>query len=179
MSATALLFFIGVKVLPKMKNLISQNQEFLFLFAIGWGFGCAALFEGIGFSLEIGALIGGVALATLPLTQEISARLKPLRDFFVVVFFISIGARLTFGSLGNEFKLIFYSLLIVIILKPLVVLVVLGLKGYTKQTSFKTAVSLGQISEFSLVLILLGNISWGNTSLDGQRFDSCSINIHS
>jgi Kef-type K+ transport system membrane component KefB len=151
------LFIIGGWILPKLHKFIAGSQEFLFLFAIGWGFGCAALFEGIGFSLEIGALLGGIALASLPFAQEISARLRPLRDFFVVVFFISLGSRISFGSLGSDVRLIIASILVVVILKPLVVMVVMGIMGYTKQTSFKTAASLGQISEFSLVLVFLGN----------------------
>lgn len=157
--ATVLLFIVGNFVLPKLSKFIAGSQEFLFLFAIGWGFGAAALFEGIGFSLEIGALLGGVALASLPFTQEISSRLRPLRDFFIVVFFISLGSRLTFSTIGSELKLLIISALIVVILKPMVVLITMGIMRYKKQTSFKTAISLGQISEFSLVLILLGNAS--------------------
>lgn len=151
------LFLIGNYVLPKMAKFIAGSQEFLFLFAIGWGFGAAALFQGIGFSLEIGALLGGVALASLPFTQEISSRLRPLRDFFIVVFFISLGSRLTFSTIGSEVKLIVISIIIVALLKPFIVLATMGIMRYTKQTSFKTALSLGQVSEFSLVLILLGN----------------------
>lgn len=154
---TVPLFLIGIFVLPRVSKFISSSQEFLFLFAIGWGFGAAALFQAVGFSLEIGALLGGVALASLPFTQEISARLRPLRDFFIIVFFISLGARLTFSSIGSELKLIIFSGIVVILLKPLVVMITMGIMKYTRQTSFKTAISLGQISEFSLVLILLGN----------------------
>lgn len=159
--ATVPLFLIGGYVLPipKVSKFIASSQEFLFLFAIGWGFGAAALFQGIGFSLEIGALLSGVALASLPFTQEISARLRPLRDFFIVVFFISLGSRLTFSTIGSELKLLIISGLIVILLKPLVVFITMSVMRYKKQTSFKTAISLGQVSEFSLVLILLGNAS--------------------
>jgi len=159
LAATAALFIVGTKILPKLQNFIAGSQETLFLFAIGWGFGCAALFQGIGFSLEVGALMGGIALASLPYTQEISSRLRPLRDFFIVLFFISLGSLITFGSIGSDLRLIIVSLIIVVILKPLIVLVTMGFMGYTKQTSFKTAISLGQISEFSLVLFLLGRSS--------------------
>jgi Kef-type K+ transport system membrane component KefB len=146
------LLFIGARVLPRMHKLIAGSQEFLFLFALGWGFGIAALFEIAGFSLEIGALFAGVSLATLPYAQEISARLRPLRDFFVVVFFINLGAELSFSNLGSVIPLVAVSLLIVLFFKPWTVLLSMGLLGYTKRTSFKTAVSLAQISEFSLVL---------------------------
>ncbi len=146
------IFVIGNKVLPKMHNLIAGSQEFLFLFAIGWGFGCAALFQAVGFSIEIGALLAGISLAGLPYTQEISSRLRPLRDFFVVVFFINLGAQLSFSNLLVTLPVVIISTLIVIIVKPVVVMITMGMLGYTKRTSFKVAITLGQISEFSLVL---------------------------
>lgn len=151
------MFLIGTYLLPRLHKLIAGSQEFLFLFAIGWGFGGAALFEHIGFSLEIGALLAGVALAGLPYTQEISARLRPLRDFFIIVFFISLGARLAFNNIALLLPVIVISSFVVIILKPLIVFVIMGLMGYTKRTSFKTAITMAQVSEFSLVFVILGN----------------------
>ena len=159
------LIIIGTKVLPKLRKLIAGSQEFLFLFSIGWGFGSAALFEVAGFSIEIGALFAGVSLATLPYAQEISARLRPLRDFFVVVFFINLGATLSFANFTSIIPLVLASLFVVIIVKPWSVLLSMGLLGYTKRTSFKTAVSLAQISEFSLVLSALA-LSDGKISQD-------------
>ncbi len=151
------LMLIGNHVLPRLHKLIAGSPEFLFLFAIGWGFGSAALFEVVGFSLEIGALAAGIALASLPYTQEISARLRPLRDFFIVVFFISLGTRLNIDSISAMMPLILVSCFIVIVVKPLVVLAVMGGMGYTKRTSFKTAIALGQVSEFSLIFMILGS----------------------
>lgn len=153
----ALILFVGNIILARLNKFIAGSTEFLFLFAVGWGFGCAALFESIGFSLEIGALLGGVALAALPFATEISARLRPLRDFFVVLFFITLGTRLNFSNLGTEIPLLVIAGLIVVVVKPLLVMLLMGGAGYTKQTSFKTSISLGQVSEFSLILILLGN----------------------
>lgn len=149
------MFLIGSLVLPKLHKLIAGSQEFLFLFAIGWGFGSAALFEVAGFSLEVGALVAGVSLASLPYAQEISSRLRPLRDFFIVVFFINLGAGLSFSSVSNTIPLIVASLLVATIFKPWTILMIMGFLGYTKSTSFKTASSLAQISEFSLVLSAL------------------------
>jgi Kef-type K+ transport system membrane component KefB len=151
------MFFVGLVVLPKLQHLIAGSQESLFLFAIGWGFGAAALFDKAGFSLEIGALLAGVSLASLPYTQEMSARLRPLRDFFLVVFFIALGTQISFHSLQPLLPIIIFGSLIVVFFKPLVVLISMGLLGYTKRTSFKTAITTGQISEFSLVLIILAN----------------------
>lgn len=150
------LMLIGRLILPRFHNLIAGSQEFLFLFAIGWGFGSAALFEYVGFSLEIGALAAGIALAALPYAQEVSSRLRPLRDFFIVVFFIALGTRIDVTNFGGHLPLILASCLVVIIIKPLIVMSVMGLLGYTKRASFKTAIALGQISEFSLIFVILG-----------------------
>jgi Kef-type K+ transport system membrane component KefB len=151
------LFYIGNEILPHLHKLIAGSQEFLFLFGIGWGFGAAALFAQAGFSIEVGALLAGVSLASLPYAQEMSARLRPLRDFFIIVFFISLGTRLGFGSIGHLIPLIIFGSLLAIIFKPLIVMTIMGVLGYTKRTSFKTAVTTSQVSEFSLVLILLAN----------------------
>lgn len=150
------IYLISYFVLPRMNKIIAGSQEFLFLFAIGWGFGAAALFEYFGFSLEVGALFAGVALASLPYAQEIASRLRPLRDFFVVVFFIVLGTRLSFANALGLLLPTAIFLLIVILVKPFIVMATMGILGYTKNTSFKAAGSLAQISEFSLVFILLG-----------------------
>ncbi len=151
-----LIYAISYKLLSQYRKVIAGNQEFLFLFAMAWGLGAAALFSKIGLSSEIGALLAGICLAPLPYAQEIGARLRPLRDFFLIVFFISLGANLTFSSLSSHFGLIVVALLIAVILKPIISMAVMGWLGYTKRTSFKASVSLAQVSEFSIVLILLG-----------------------
>ena len=149
------LMVISGFILPKVSKFIASSQEYLFLFALAWGFGIATLFDVVGFSIEVGALFAGVSLASLPYAQEVAARLKPLRDFFVVVFFIALGEGLQLTNLGSALwpALIFSA--VVIVLKPLVIIMSMGLLGYTKRTSFKTAVALGQVSEFSLVFIVL------------------------
>jgi Kef-type K+ transport system membrane component KefB/voltage-gated potassium channel Kch len=150
-----LIYAISFKILPKFHHLIADSQEFLFLFAIAWGLGSAALFGKIGLSTEIGALLAGICLAPLPSAPEIGARLRPLRDFFLIVFFIALGSNLTLSSIGSHLGLIIVGVLIASILKPLVAMSVLGFLGYTKRTSFKAAISLAQVSEFSIVLILI------------------------
>jgi hypothetical protein len=149
------LFLIGNLILPKINKIIAGSQEFLFLFAIGWGFGAAALFEHFGFSIEVGALFAGVALANLPYAQEIASRLRPLRDFFVVVFFIALGTQLDFNNFGALWMPVLVFCGIVILIKPLITMGIMGILGYTKNTSFKTSASIAQISEFSLVLVIL------------------------
>jgi Kef-type K+ transport system membrane component KefB/Trk K+ transport system NAD-binding subunit len=151
-----LIYWVSNKLMPQFHKLISDSQEFLFLFAIAWGLGSAALFQKIGLSSEIGALLAGICLATQPYAQEIAARLRPLRDFFVIVFFIALGANLNLHHIGSNFLLIVVSALVVIVAKPMVSMAVMGFLGYTKRTNFKASVALAQVSEFSIVLVLLG-----------------------
>ncbi|HSX27608.1 MAG TPA: cation:proton antiporter [Patescibacteria group bacterium] len=144
-------------VLPSLKGIIAGSQEFLFIFAIAWSLGLATLFDRLGFSLEIGALLAGVTLASQPYAQEISSRLKPLRDFFIVLFFISLGSHLQLQNLSAVLpKAILFSG-IVLIANPLIVMSVMGLSGYTKKSSFKVGIAGAQISEFSFILLLLAN----------------------
>lgn len=147
--------FFGLKVLPRVSRYMASTQELLFLFAISWGFGVATIFELAGFSIEVGALFGGVALASSPYVQEIASRLKPLRDFFIVLFFISLGQSMNVTSLQSSIVPAIVLSIVVLVGKPLVVTSALGLLGYTKRVSFKTGINVSQISEFSIVLVVL------------------------
>ena len=142
-------------VLPRLNNLIAKSQEFLFLFAIGWGLGIATLFNKAGFSLEIGALLAGVTLASQSYAQEIASRLKPLRDFFIVLFFISLGSHLELTSVMHVLPTAVLFSLLVLFGNPLIVMTIMGISGYTKKTSFKAGITGAQISEFSFIMLLL------------------------
>jgi len=151
----AILAIFSMKILPSINKLIAGSQEFLFLFALGWGLGVASAFEVAGFSIEVGALFAGIALAPLPYAQEVGAKLRPIRDFFIVLFFISLGAQLDLVGFSSQIVPIVVLSLAIIIAKPLIIMTVLGFLGYTKNTSLKAGLTMGQISEFSLILIIL------------------------
>lgn len=163
------LLVVRIVILPRLNSIIAKSQEFLFLFAIGWGMGIAAIFSKAGFSLEIGALIAGVMLASLPYATEISSRLKPLRDFFIVIFFVSLGSTLILSDVLDVLPKALLLSAVVLVANPLIVMSVMGIAGYTKKTSFKAGLTGAQISEFSLILLLLasslGQISEGITAL--------------
>jgi Trk K+ transport system NAD-binding subunit len=144
-------------ILPRLNRFIANSQEFLFLFAIGWGLGIATLFSWAGFSLETGALMAGVTLASLPYAQEIGSRLKPLRDFFIILFFISLGSHLILSDVMAILPRALMLSALVLVGNPIVVMIIMGLSGYTKKTSFKTGIAGAQVSEFSFILLLLAN----------------------
>lgn len=151
------LVLMGAKVLPWAIRHLARSQELLFIFALAWGFGIASLINAIGFSVEIGALFAGVALAHLPYVHQIGARLKPLRDFFIILFFISLGDSLSLSNLGSALVPALIMSGVVLLIKPLAVMTSLGLLGYTQRTSFKTGINLSQISEFSIIMIVLAH----------------------
>jgi Kef-type K+ transport system membrane component KefB len=164
----AFLVIMSNVLLPRITRFVASSQEMLFLFAIAWGFGVASFFEVAGFSIEIGALFAGVALAGLPYAQEIEARLKPLRDFFVVLFFIVLGKSLTLDNLSVAIIPALILSAVVIILKPATIIATLGMMGYSKRVSFMAGIHLSQISEFSIVLAVLA----ANTGLVGKELST-------
>ena len=154
-ATAAVLALFGAKILPKFAKFIASSQELLFIFALAWGFGIASLVNAIGFSVEIGALFAGVTLAHLPYVHQIGAKLKPLRDFFIILFFISLGESLELQNLSAAIIPALIFSVVTLIVKPIVVMVSLGLLRYTKRTSFMTGINLSQISEFSIILVVL------------------------
>jgi len=147
---------IALYILPRFTSFFAKSQEFLFIFAIAWGLGLASLFKYIGFSLEAGALIAGVILSMTPYSFEISSKLRPLRDFFIISFFILLGSQMVFGDITNMiYPAIIFSTFI-LIGNPLIVMILMGTFGYSKNTGFMSGLTVAQISEFSLILIALG-----------------------
>jgi Kef-type K+ transport system membrane component KefB len=127
-------------------------QEFIFLLAIGWclGFANAANFAGL--SYEIGGFIAGVSLATSPISQYISQALKPLRDFFLVLFFFTVGAGIDIALLMTVFPATVLLALALVAVKPGTFALVLKWQGEPMETSWEVGYRLGQASEFSLLL---------------------------
>ncbi|MEM9623395.1 MAG: cation:proton antiporter [Pseudomonadota bacterium] len=149
----SLFAYLGVRFL--LLRLISKYdafQEYIFLIAIGWCLGIAQLASVIGLSLEIGAFIAGVSLATSPIAQYIAESLRPLRDFFLVLFFFSVGAALQIDLLGEIWFAAVVLAALLIAIKPVVFAQILKVQGEDKQVAWEVGYRLGQASEFSLLL---------------------------
>jgi len=150
------LILMSIYILPSLSKFFAKSQELLFLFSIGWGLCLAALFYYIGFSMEIGALIAGVTLSMSPYHYEISSKMRPLRDFFIILFFILLGSQMVFGNISQFIIPAIIFSLFILIGNPLIVMILMGLLGYKKKTSFQAGLTVAQISEFSLIFIALG-----------------------
>jgi len=152
----AVLIPFSMYVLPRCEKFFAKSQEFLFLFAISWGFALSILFQQIGFSIEVGALIAGIILSISPYSYEISSRLKPLRDFFIIFFFIILGSQMAFGAIRELFLPAIIFSVFILIGNPIIIMVLMGLLGYSKKIGFMAGLTVAQVSEFSLIIIAWG-----------------------
>lgn len=152
----AVLAFFSFLVLPRLTKFIARSQEFLLLFSVGWCFGIAALFFELNFSMEMGALLAGMALSLSPYRYEISSKMAPLRDFFIVLFFIWLGSQIIFANLTAYILPIAIFSLVILIGNPFIVMLIMGRMRYTKRTSFFAGLTVAQIGEFSLILMAMG-----------------------
>ncbi|NLF32128.1 MAG: sodium:proton exchanger [Planctomycetes bacterium] len=143
-------------VLPAVLNYIAHSPELLVLAAITWAVVLASAAEALGFSKEVGAFLAGISLASTSQREAIGARLVVLRDFLLLFFFINLGAQLDLSALGAQAGKASVFSLFVLVGNPLIVLVIMGLMGYRKRTSFMSGLAVAQISEFSLILAALG-----------------------
>ena len=149
-------YIIAKFIFPLITGKIAKSQEFLLFFAIAWCFIVATIFEKLDFSIEAGALLAGVALSMSPLKYEISSKLKPLRDFFILLFFVWLGSQMVFTNITQFIWPIIILSLFVLIGNPLIVLILMGVQGYSKRNSLFAGFTVAQISEFSLILVGLG-----------------------
>lgn len=130
-------------------------QEYIFLMTIGWCLGMAELAYMLKLSHEIGAFIGGVALASSPIARFIAENLKPVRDFFLILFFFSLGAGLDTQNLYDVMLFATVLAAMLLLIKPLVFKWLLQSLGEENRLSLEVGVRLGQISEFSLLIAVL------------------------
>jgi len=160
---SVILYFVSKYILPRFFNFLAKSQELLFLFSVTWGIVLAGAFYLLGFSIEIGALIAGVTLSASSYSFEISSRMKSLRDFFIILFFILLGSHLMLGEIGLSVLPAIVLSAFVLIGNPFIVFILMNLLGYRKRTGFMAGLTVAQISEFSLILMALG-LSLGHVS---------------
>ncbi|MFP5506738.1 MAG: cation:proton antiporter [Gammaproteobacteria bacterium] len=162
LAGAALLLFVLMRyVLPRIVHTLARSQELLLIFAIAWGTALAALGETAGFSKEAGAFLAGFSLASTAYREAISARLASIRDFLLLFFFLDLGSKLDFSTLGDEITTSIVLSLFVLIGNPLIVMAIMGYMGYRKRTGFLAGLTVAQISEFSIIFVAMG-ISLGH-----------------
>lgn len=156
--------FVKYVLLPLIQR-FDRFQEYIFLIAIGWCLGLAELAEIMGLSSEIGAFIAGIAVATSPIAQFIAISLKPLRDFFLILFFFSIGAGFNLGLVGEIVIPAVLLAALIMVIKPVTFRLLLSRISETNDLAWEIGFRLGQISEFSLLIAYIAT----SIALIGER----------
>ena len=132
-------------------------HEYIFLLSIGWCLGMAEAAEALGLSYEVGAFIAGITLATNPIALYMAENLKPLRDFFLVMFFFSLGASFDLSMLGAVFLPALILVALMMLVKPVVYYQLLKRLGESATRSKEIGFRLAQMSEFSLLIAVLAS----------------------
>ncbi|CAM4394459.1 MAG: Iron transporter MagA [Legionellaceae bacterium] len=145
-------FVVERFILTKLLARFDQVQEYIFILAIGWCLGMAHLAKIIGLSEDIGAFIAGVSVAAGPIALYIAENLKPLRDFFLVLFFFSIGASFDFSYLSLVIIPALILGMLVLLAKPYLYQFLLRYTGERSRVGKEVGLRLGQSSEFSLLV---------------------------
>ncbi|OGG38026.1 hypothetical protein A2116_00985 [Candidatus Jorgensenbacteria bacterium GWA1_49_17] len=152
----AVVFWLSRRFFPWLFNKIARSEELLFIVSLAWVFLFAAAISKVGLSIEIAGFLAGLALANSSENFQIASRVRPLRDFFILIFFVILGSSIVFTSFEGLALPIIVLSLFVLVGNPLIVLIIMGLMGYRKRTSFLSGVTVAQISEFSLIIVALG-----------------------
>ncbi len=152
-------FLTSKFVFPKVFRFAAKNQELLLISSLAVCFIFSLAFYFLGFSIAIGAFLAGLALGNLQYNFEIISKVKSLRDFFSLLFFVSLGMGLSLTVIKNLYLPIILFTFFAIMLKPFLVMMICSLFKYTKKPSFMTAISLSNIGEFSLIIATHGVMS--------------------
>ncbi len=145
------LLVVRFVLLPLLEK-FDEFHEYVFLLAIGWCLTIAQLAHSLGLSYEVGGFIAGVSLATSPIAQYIATHLKPLRDFFLVMFFFTVGASIDLSLLQGVWLPISVLSITVLLVKPLTFTRLLHMQGESLSNAKEVGLRLGQASEFSLLV---------------------------
>lgn len=148
----AIAFIVEKYILVKLLAKFDRTQEYVFLLSIGWCLGMSVFAKKIGLSEDIGAFVAGVALAASPISLFIAESLKPLRDFFLVLFFFSVGATFNFDYLAQVVIPALILAMLILFFKPLCFRILLFKSGEKKVVAKEVGFRLGQASEFSLLV---------------------------
>jgi Trk K+ transport system NAD-binding subunit len=147
---------LSVRGLPALAARLARLPELLVLAGIAWAVALAAASEALGLSKEVGAFLAGASLASTPYREAIGSRLVTVRDFLLLFFFIDLGARLDLSLVGASLGPALVLSAFVLVVKPVIVMGILGIMGYGKRTGFLVGVTVAQVSEFSLIVSALG-----------------------
>jgi len=143
-------------ILPKPFAWASRSPDTVFIWALCWCFLMVLLAHQFHLSLEIGAFLAGIAIAQLPIHEDLHRRLHPLMTFFVAVFLVTLGIKMEFAEFAAIWPAALGLSVFVLLVKPIIIFSILARMKFSEYTAFQSAISAGQVSEFAFILLALG-----------------------
>jgi Kef-type K+ transport system membrane component KefB len=143
-------------VLPGLFASVARSAPAAMVWSLAWCFVLVEVAHLLGLSVEIGSFLAGLSLAQLPWRHDLRRRVHPLMNFFIAVFFVTLGSKMNFAEAASEWEAGLVFSLFVLIGNPLIFMLIITRFGYTRRTSFYTSVTVAQISEFSFIFIAMG-----------------------
>ncbi|MBN1159987.1 MAG: cation:proton antiporter [Candidatus Diapherotrites archaeon] len=151
----AIALIVNKFVLPSLLRSVARSPELLFLTAVSSCFTFMGIAYFLGFSIAIGAFIAGLSISAFHYNIEVGAKIKPLRDFFSTIFFVSLGMQINIAIGSFELMLATVLIFATLILKPIIITIIYYAFGYGR-TAFLTGMGLAQASEFSFIIAAAG-----------------------
>jgi Kef-type K+ transport system membrane component KefB len=142
--------------LPKPFAWAARSPDTVFIWALCWCFLVVLLAHAFHLSVEIGAFLAGIAIAQLPIHEDLHRRLHPLMTLFIAVFLVTLGIKMDLSGLGAILPMALALSAFVLLVKPLIVFFILSRMRFSEYTAFQAAVATGQVSEFAFILLALG-----------------------
>lgn len=143
-------------LLPRPFNWAARSPRTLFVWSVAWCFLIVSIAEVMALSAEVGAFLAGMSIAQLGCAHELRRRVHPLMSFFIVLFFVSLGAQMQLGAATDQWLEASVLALFVIIGNPFIFMLIIARSGYSERTAFMTSVTVAQISEFSFIFAAAG-----------------------
>jgi Kef-type K+ transport system membrane component KefB len=143
-------------LLPKPFAWAARSPDTVFIWALCWCFLVVMLAHQFHLSVEIGAFLAGIAIAQLPIHEDLHRRLHPLMAFFIAVFLVTLGIKMNLSSFSRVWPAALGLSAFVLLIKPIIVFNILARIRFSEYTAFQTAIATGQVSEFAFILLALG-----------------------
>jgi len=152
-------------LLPRPFAWAARSPDTVFIWALCWCFLVVLLAHQFHLSVEIGAFLAGIAIAQLPMHEDLHRRLHPLMTFFIAIFLVTLGIKMEFAELAAIWPAALGLSVFVLLVKPLIVFLILSRMKFSEYTAFQTSIATGQVSEFAFILLALG----ASTGLIGSK----------
>ena len=139
-------------ILDDLFRRISDNRHAFFIHGVAWAFLFISISEFLGLSVEVGAFLAGLSLGQIPYREELKERIRPLTDFFMVIFFSTLGLTLTADNLMAYWQEAVIASVVMMVGNFLIMFYLIDHQKFTPKTSFIGSINMTQVSEFSLVV---------------------------